>query len=61
MFRRMGLVRTDVSEERIAYIIRVTRISELGTILAVTSNWSTLQLYAHYAIFNNQNVEYFSV
>jgi hypothetical protein len=29
---------TDISEERIASIIRVKRISELGTALAVTSN-----------------------
>jgi hypothetical protein len=34
----VALVRTDVSEERSASIIRVTRISELGTTLAVTSN-----------------------
>jgi hypothetical protein len=34
----LALVRTDVSEEPIAYIIRVTRNSELGTTLAVTSN-----------------------
>jgi hypothetical protein len=32
---RMALVSTDVSEERSASIIRVTRISELGTTLAV--------------------------
>jgi hypothetical protein len=31
----MALVRTDVSEERSAYIIRVTRIGELGATLAV--------------------------
>jgi hypothetical protein len=37
MLRRVDLVRTDVSEERSASIIRVTRIHELGT-LAVTSN-----------------------
>jgi hypothetical protein len=36
--RRVALVRTDVSEELSAYIIRVTRIGELGTKLAVTSN-----------------------
>jgi hypothetical protein len=36
--RRVGLVRTDVSEELSASIIRVTRIGELGTTLAVTSN-----------------------
>jgi hypothetical protein len=34
----VDLVRTDVSEEHSASIIRVTRISELGTTLAVTSN-----------------------
>jgi hypothetical protein len=43
MLRRVALVRTDVSEERIASIISVTRIVELGTTLAVTSNRSTLQ------------------
>jgi hypothetical protein len=32
-----ALVRTDVSEELSAFIIRVTRIIELGTMLAVTS------------------------
>jgi hypothetical protein len=36
------LVRTDVSEEPSASIIRVTRIDELGTALAVTTNRSTL-------------------
>jgi hypothetical protein len=38
----LGIVRTDVSEEYIAPIIRVTRIGELETALAVTSNRSTL-------------------
>jgi hypothetical protein len=38
MLRRVALVRTDVSEERSASIIRVTRISERGTTLAVTSS-----------------------
>jgi hypothetical protein len=37
MLHRVALVRTDVSEERSA-CIRVTRIDELGTTLAVTSN-----------------------
>jgi hypothetical protein len=40
MLRRVALVRTDVSEERSVSIIRVTRIGELGTTLAVTSNRS---------------------
>jgi hypothetical protein len=38
MSRHVALVRTDVSEELSASIIRVTRIGELGTKLAVTSN-----------------------
>jgi hypothetical protein len=38
---RVTLVTTDVSEERIAFIIRVSGIGELGT-LAVPSNRSTL-------------------
>jgi hypothetical protein len=42
MLRRVALVRTDVSEERTASIISVTRIGELGT-LAVTSNRRTLR------------------
>jgi hypothetical protein len=37
MLRCVALVGTDVSEERIAAIIRVTRVGELGT-LAVTSS-----------------------
>jgi hypothetical protein len=41
MLRRMGLARTDGSEERIAAIIRVTRKGELGTTLAVNSNRRT--------------------
>jgi hypothetical protein len=40
--RRVVLVRTDVSEELSASFIRVAKIGELGTILAVTSNRSTL-------------------
>jgi hypothetical protein len=39
----VALVRTNVSEERVASIIRVTRISEIGTMLAVTSNRNTLR------------------
>jgi hypothetical protein len=38
MLRRVALVRTDVSEELNASFIRVTRIGELGTTLAATSN-----------------------
>jgi hypothetical protein len=42
MLSRVDLVRTDVSEELSASFIRVTRIGELGTTLAVTSNRRTL-------------------
>jgi hypothetical protein len=38
MLRHVALVRTDVSEELSASFISVTRIGELGTALAVTSN-----------------------
>jgi hypothetical protein len=43
MLRRVAVVRTDVSEELSAFFIRVTRICELGTTLAVTSNRRTLR------------------
>jgi DNA-binding TFAR19-related protein (PDSD5 family) len=42
MLRRVALVRTDISEELNASIIRVIRIGELGRTLAVTSNRRTL-------------------
>jgi hypothetical protein len=42
MLRRVALVIADVSEERIASIIRVARIGELGTTLAVTTNRSSV-------------------
>jgi demethoxyubiquinone hydroxylase (CLK1/Coq7/Cat5 family) len=43
MIRRVALVRTEVSEERIAYVIRVTRIGELGATLTLPSNRRTLR------------------
>jgi hypothetical protein len=42
MLRRVTLVRTDASEELSASFIRVTRIGELETTLALTSNRRTL-------------------
>jgi hypothetical protein len=42
MLRRVAFVRTDVSEELSASFIGMTRIDELGTTLAVTSNRRTL-------------------
>jgi hypothetical protein len=38
MLCHMVLIRTDVSEERIASIIRMTKIGELGTTLAIRSS-----------------------
>jgi hypothetical protein len=38
MLRRVALVRTDVLEEPGSSFIRVTRIGELGTTQAATSN-----------------------
>jgi hypothetical protein len=38
MLHHVALVRTDVSEEHIASIIRVTKISARGAALEVTSN-----------------------
>jgi hypothetical protein len=43
MLRRVALVITDVSEELNASFIRMTRIGELGTTLAITSNRRTLR------------------
>jgi hypothetical protein len=43
MLCRVTLVRTDVSEELRASFSKVTRIGELGTTLAVTSNRRTLR------------------
>jgi hypothetical protein len=43
MLRRLALVITDVKEERSASFIRMTRIGELGTTLAVTNNLRTLR------------------
>jgi hypothetical protein len=42
MLPRVAIVRTDVSEELSASFIRVTKIGELGTTLAVTNNRRTL-------------------
>jgi hypothetical protein len=43
MLRRVALVTTDVSEELSASIIKVTRIGELGTKLAVPNDRRTLR------------------
>jgi hypothetical protein len=43
MLRSVALVRTGISEESSASFIRVTRIGELGTTLALTYNQRTLR------------------
>jgi hypothetical protein len=43
LLRRVALVRTKVSEEPGVSFIRVTKISELGTTQAATSNRRTLR------------------
>jgi hypothetical protein len=43
MLRRVAHVRTDVSEERISSIIRVTRIGELGTLLVTETRCEKIQ------------------
>jgi hypothetical protein len=44
MLGRVAVVRTDISEKINASIIRVTRIGELATTLAITSNRSTQRI-----------------
>jgi hypothetical protein len=59
MLRHVALVRTDVSEELSASFIRVTRIGELGTTLAVTSNWRMLYFVLYCIVlylFSIQNI-----
>jgi hypothetical protein len=51
MLRRVALVRTDVSEELSASFIRVTRIGELGTRPAITSNRRTLRRNTQLVLF----------
>jgi hypothetical protein len=51
MLCRVALVRTDVSVERIASTTKVTRIAELGTTLAVTSNRRTLRRNTTYYVY----------
>jgi hypothetical protein len=49
MLRRVALVGTDVSEEPSASFIKGTRIGELGTTLAVTSNRRTSYILVTYS------------
>jgi hypothetical protein len=53
MLRHAALVRTDIFEESITSISQVTRIGELGTTLAVTSNQGTLHYTPENGIFHS--------
>jgi hypothetical protein len=67
MLHRVALVRIDVSEELSASFIRVTKIGELGTTQAVTSNRRTLRVYIKISqsglvlLTSVQNNDYFAV
>jgi hypothetical protein len=54
MLRRVALARTDVSEQPGASSIRVTRIGEIGTTQAATSNRRTLRRNTKYGISSHR-------
>jgi hypothetical protein len=53
MLRHVALVRTDVSEELSASFIRVTRIGDIATTLALASNRRTLHNIPEDAILHS--------
>jgi hypothetical protein len=57
MLRCVAFVRTDVSEDRIASIIDVARIGELGTSSGVTMKRITLQ--RNTIVFSSIVVQYY--
>jgi hypothetical protein len=60
MLHHVALVRTDVSEEPRASFIRATRIGELGTMLAATSNRHKLRRNTKY-FFTGISLQHASV
>jgi hypothetical protein len=50
IWRRVALVRTDVSEECVASIIRMKRISELGSTLSETGNAYIILTYCRHPL-----------
>jgi hypothetical protein len=50
MLHHVALVRTDVLEEHITSMIRVRRIGELGTTLAITSNCKSSSISSQRAL-----------
>jgi hypothetical protein len=61
MLRCVALVRTDVSEEFSASLIRVTRIGELGTTLAATSNRRNVHRLLVEIRPELRNIKYFQI
>jgi hypothetical protein len=57
----VALVRTDVSENLSASFIRVTRIGELGTTLALTRNRRTLRFLQEPHGVTSQKTQFFIV
>jgi hypothetical protein len=56
MLRRVASVRTDISEELSNSLIRMTRIDELGTMLAVTSYRRTLRRNTKWTRATRRNI-----
>jgi hypothetical protein len=56
MLRHLALLRSVVSEERIASIIRVTNVGVLEATLAVTTSWSLLQTHSVLQLLVTANV-----
>jgi hypothetical protein len=50
ILRCVALVRTAVSEELSSFFIMMTRIGELGTTLALTSNRGTLNITIQFCV-----------
>jgi hypothetical protein len=61
LLRRVAFVRTDVSEEPGASLIKVTKIGELGTTQAATSNRRTLGRNILSVIFLTSRQKYINV
>jgi hypothetical protein len=61
MLCNVALVGTDVSEELSASFIRVKRIGELGTTLAVTSSRRTLRLLQEPHGITSQKTPFFTI
>jgi hypothetical protein len=61
MLSRVVLVRTDISGEHSASIIRLTRICELGRTLAVTGNRRTLRRNTKSQVITSEKTAFFIV